>query len=147
MSLMERFESNIFYGLDGCWHWIGPMTDTGYGKICRFGKNYKAHRVSYEFFKGGIGKMYVCHTCDNRYCVNPDHLFLGTHQDNMTDMKEKGRRKNKGRGDKNGMSKLSTENVLEIRASDERYEILARKYGVKACTISQIKTRRVWKHI
>jgi len=79
----------------GCWNWIGCKSKKGYGKINRFlnGKRFShAHRYFYAVLIGGdLGDYYVLHTCDNRGCVNPQHLFLGTQQDNMDDMRKKGR--------------------------------------------------------
>lgn len=82
------------YEHDRCWVWQGASKGNGYGNVRLGDKNITAHRYAYALFVGDVpDDMDVCHTCDNRFCVNPDHLFLGSRKDNMSDCKEKGRTK------------------------------------------------------
>lgn len=102
-------------GEDECWGWKGYKIKNGYGRITINRKTYLSHRLIYILSYGEIAKgICVCHKCDNPACCNPKHLFLGTHKDNMNDMINKGRQKIL-KGEKCGKSKLTEENVREIR--------------------------------
>ena len=95
-NIYSRFLAKIKvnkFNDDCCWFWIGASKGNGYGSFVYKGKAEQAHRVSYKLFIQNVipNNCDICHTCDNRMCVNPDHLFVGTRKDNMVDMKSKGR--------------------------------------------------------
>lgn len=95
MTLLEKFNSKYSIDENGCWIWGGSLRGQGYAQIYDGKKNTIGSRVSYALFKGPIPNgMHVLHKCDVRKCVNPEHLFLGTHQDNMIDKTKKGRSTN-----------------------------------------------------
>jgi hypothetical protein len=109
----------------------------------------KAHRASYEAFKGPIPDgMHVLHQCDVTECVNPDHLFLGTQLDNVRDMMTKGRAKKRGlSGQLNPRSKLTSADIIAIRSATGSDPQIAKEFGVTPSNILAIRHRRTWKHI
>jgi hypothetical protein len=129
-----------------CWPWTSALSKGGYGRF-HYTKG-QAHRFSYELHHGQIAAgLLVCHHCDNRRCVNPAHLFLGTHKDNSQDMVSKGRHLHvpKPKGDAHAR-KLSSQQVAEIRATNGVTNIsLAVMYGVNHRTISAIKRGKIWR--
>lgn len=125
-------------------------TSDGYIGVRRNGRTVRLHRWLYEQKHGKILEgLLVRHTCDNRDCINLEHLELGTHQDNSNDMKERKRFVSPSRkGAKNGNSKLSEADVIEILKDKNSTNIaLAKKYGVTHSTISATRKRGIWKHI
>lgn len=151
-SLVVRFWEKVDKrSPDECWNWTAAKSG-GYGRIGDGKNSLIATRVSWEIHYGKITEgLHVCHKCDNPACVNPNHLFLGTHSQNMVDMAKKGRRAKKGRGVKNGLSKLTPSGVIRIRQryADENitYAELAREYGVTPPTIMSVIKRVTWKHL
>lgn len=145
---LERFEAKYMpEPTSGCWIWIGAMDRFGYGRFLINNENRFAHRTSYSLFKNEIPYgVLICHTCDNRWCVNPDHLYMGTHTENNLDSYRRKRRCHKGEHSPKAI--LTEKQVLEIRASNVRpHRVLADMYGVGFKTIRSIRYRESWKHI
>lgn len=130
---------------EGCWvSHIKPCSH-GYPATVWGGSPVRLHRVSYELFKGPIpAGMVVCHHCDNRACVNPDHLFLGSSAENNADRDKKGRQ---ARGEKAGRAKLTEKQVLAILADTRVQRVIAGAYGVGETAIQRIKSGQGWKHL
>lgn len=131
-ALATRFWSKVAKG-DGCWEWQASRMATGYGAFGYLGKVVTAHRMSWILAHGEVaGDAHVCHHCDNRPCVRPDHLFLGTASDNIRDMARKGRNR----------VKLTNESVVSILnrydAKEATQRQLAREYGVTQAMISYL---------
>lgn len=142
---------------DVCWNWKASLMNSGYGQFLytREGKtkNISAHRMAFQLFKGEIPSgMQVNHTCDNKRCVNPIHLYIGTQSENLYDAVNRGRHKSNNLfGNKNPKTKLNIEDVIKIRESYKSgtasQGALAKKYGVSQANISSIVLRETWKHI
>lgn len=137
-----RFWSRVeVFSDDRCWIWNGslPRGADSYGRF----NGEPAHRFAYRLFHGQIADgLVIRHKCDNRRCVNPHHLETGTHADNMADAVE---RKRMASGARHPKTKLTAEQVAEIRESSERGIELARRFGVSESTISYIRSGRSWK--
>jgi hypothetical protein len=152
---VERFWSHVRKG-PGCWEWTGGRNDWGYGTFAKYRDRSSplAHRYSFVLANGPIPDgLLVLHRCDNPCCVNPEHLYAGTNQDNMNDREERGRGSHL-RGSSHGMSKLSEADVLAIRASYVKRGLpgkhapqLAAEYGVSVPTIYDIVHGRHWRHL
>lgn len=137
LTIEERFWHYV-QKRDGCWLWVGAKSPLGYGRFRCMGHTVQAHRMVYEFVRGEIGGLHVCHTCDNPACVNPEHLFLGTDADNHDD---KARKLRAGRV-------LSPEQVRSIKAQlsveHPPLHIIAERYNVSRKAIQRIKNGTSW---
>lgn len=143
--LAERSQINAY----GCLEWKGPLDRGGYGHITVNTILLSVHRVSAALWLGFEinSHLLICHKCDNRSCINPQHLFVGTTADNSADMVKKGRSL---RGEANPHSKLTTKDISVIRsrlASGESQQRIADDYGIAQTLVSHIKVRRAWKHV
>ena len=136
--------------MSGCWIWTGCINRGGYGWAAYKGRARTAHRVAWMLLHGDLPRhLHVCHKCDNRACVNPAHLWVGTQQENNRDCIEKGRHRSPI-GSERAWAVLDEAAVAYIRAQPKRrgllYE-LAEKFGVKHSTIHNARGGRVWKHV
>lgn len=149
---LQRFWSKVDRS-GGCWFWLAGHDQKGYGQFCVNGVQRKAHRVIFEHLHGPIPTgMLVCHECDKPNCVNPSHLWLGSAQDNSSDMIAKSRhRAAPSFGENNGNSKLTKEEVASIRylyaTGHHSQRWIARKFGVSQWTVKQIVKGRIWRRI
>ncbi len=143
--LHDRFWSDV-EKTDGCWLWQGGTRGDGYGLIHFNGTQHRAHRVSWEMHYGPVPNgLYVCHHCDTRRCIRPDHLFLGTHSDNMKDAATKGHQS----GERNNAAKLTWQDIEKIRGEYRPWKItqenIAERFGIARSNVSRIVNGKAWK--
>lgn len=153
----------------GCWFWIGRLSDNGYGEVHKnyWGKYYKvsrAHQLSYIIFRGDYNRnLMILHSCNNRNCVNPNHLRVGTAKDNMDDRSKVGSfnshfnsvewklNPKNVKGEDVATSKLTEKQVLEIKELLDKGIVfqkeIAEEYNVHQVTVSKIKLGKIWRHI
>lgn len=133
----KRFWQKVRKLPSGCWEWQGAGDGHGYGAAWYDGKVQKAHRVAWAITRGEVvpSKMDLCHSCDNRACVNPDHLFVGTRLDNMRDAVSKNRKIGRP-------SRLARSQVEAIRNSSESVKLLAQLHGVSPAMVSMIRNNK-----
>jgi hypothetical protein len=142
----ERFWIRVKEVPSGCWEWQGASNQFGYGSVRVDGEIIKTHRYAYMLTKGPIPDgMHICHACDNPKCVNPDHLWAGTHKENMADAARKGRMMSKMpewmQGENHPRAKLTNtqrELAVERRLAGEMYKTIAKDYGVSPVAIIKV---------
>lgn len=153
-TLEDRFWAKVERRSDdGCWEWQASLDSRGYGN---FGvpRNdgtgrylmKRAHRIAWELNNGLLQSslQYICHSCDNRKCVNPRHLFIGNQKINMADCVAKGRLNDRN-GANNPRAKLTENDVRAIRVSNESLRVLAEKYGVSKSVIGYARKGITWR--
>ena len=150
-SKVDKGSSSVYYNRTRCWGWTAGRTTREYGAFWMRNIMQKAHRISYEIKHGLIPKgMNICHHCDNPPCVRPDHLFLGTQNDNLKDADSKGRLnkgKNSPKGSKHSQAKLIEAQIIPILKDTRTHRKIAEDYNVDRTTVSLIKQRKTWKHV
>lgn len=148
----DRFMQKVeFDAIGGCWLWAGTIIkQTGYGQIEVCGSAIGAHRLAYTLFKGDIPTgQHVCHRCDVRACVNPGHLFVASHVENMADMVRKGRAASL-KGSAGHAAKITEADVPKILARlliGHTCAEIATDYGVTDCAINAIRRGKSWNHV
>lgn len=129
----------------GCWNYQMGLDASGYAWLRWGGKSWRGNRLSYHLWNGGLPPgAHVLHRCDNRRCVNPEHLFLGVNADNVADRDTKGRQ---ARGERSAQAKLTDQMVRDIRTSRATTVALSKKYGVGETAISKARRGMTWKHV
>lgn len=143
-TLVERFFDKTKEN-NGCLEWTSWLLPNGYGQFHKDRKTVLAHRVAWELKNGDIPVgMFILHKCDNRKCVNHEHLFLGTFNENMLDMVSKDRH---ARGTRNGHAKLTNAQVIKIRSTIGTHKAIAEVFGVSQALVTMIRNGRIWRHI
>lgn len=147
-SAVERFWEKVDKR-GACWLWLGTYTTRGnYASFCAKYQGvtfYRGHRFSWHIHNGPIPKgKFVLHKCDNPWCTNPEHLWLGDNDDNMADKIEKGRHRP---GEQHGMAKITEKDVEFIRSCDLTAKQLAKRFGLHDGTIYNIRNGKSWRHL
>lgn len=147
---IEDLLSQYTVDVNGCWVWVRSLTRGGYGQVWYRPRLYRAHRLSYMHHVGPIpAGLDILHKCDNPPCINPDHLYPGTKQDNSDDMVAKGRHRSL-QGEANPRAKLTEAAVQEIRkywTDGMTQKAIAPIFGVDRSLVSEVLAGKRWAHV
>jgi hypothetical protein len=145
----QRFWSKVCIGADDeCWNWLGTVTNGGHGQFWLGGKHVYAHRYAKSLYADVPRDKLVCHACDNAGCVNPNHLYVGTHSDNQRDrLGTPSWYQPDNSGEKHGLAKLTEQDVRDIRSSILSDRKLAKVMNVSHRAIGLIRSRKRWRHV
>lgn len=141
-AILKLIGGSAFQG--DCIVWKKGKTKAGYGQVCLDGSIFYAHRLAHEVFIGPLGNLFALHRCDNPACWNPAHLFAGTQQDNLLDMRKKNRQ---AHGERVGTSKITAKQALSIIHDDRVQDVIAAQYGLTQSQVSRIKSKQRWNHL
>ncbi|SIT74622.1 HNH endonuclease [Pontibaca methylaminivorans] len=151
--VIERFLSlcPVRDSKDSCWEWAGMVNTNGYGRFSFNDRHELSHRISFQMFIGDIPDGYVvCHSCDNRLCVNPRHLWIGTQSDNLKDAVAKGRMfRPDTTGERNGNKKLNwgkVEAIREMHSRGVKKHLIAQAFQVSPSTIGEVVNYKIWRN-
>jgi hypothetical protein len=135
----DRFRLLVKIEQNGCWRWMGSISSAGYGTISIAGRRQYAHRFSLKNFGSGLKEnQMACHTCDNPWCVNPEHLYAGNYKTNGVDAAKRQRFAHQ---------KLNEDDVRKIFHSSKANSEIAKQYGITSSMVCAIKKRRKWRHV
>ena len=151
--LKNVFQIKVKKHENGCWEWLGGKFPQGYGLITIKRTARKAHRISYMYHNNDWNistKELVCHKCDWKICVAPDHLFKGSHLDNFNDMIKKNRDRNLPKGKDNTSTKINEEiaiKVIELLKNQIPSPQIANSLNISKCIVDSIKYKKAWKYL
>lgn len=146
-TLKERLAYFSKPSASGCRLWTGAADGCGYGLIWTGRRNRRAHIVAWEEANGPVPEgLIICHKCDTPGCIEPDHLYAGTHFDNNRDRERRGRRQAPC-GESHYRASLTVADVIAIRADSRSSLVIGPEYGVNQSTINRVRNREAWKHV